>query len=392
MKFNTIRMIACIFCFIFLLIACSPSISTPTDLIPTNVDTPVPTENLQNTVIPQEPPIKTTEVYPPVDNQPDKSGFPSESPYPAPITSQNLADLPEEDTLVLLQSLPISEPQRLIWNPAGTEFALLGYDSLTYYAYPSLDKMFEYKSSDDKSILDVANDGLHFAILSNNNIVQVNNWKTGEQVTFLVDFGFVSAKFSPDSKQLIFTLMEERAAKLVNVQDGNIEKELSGFDTAAPVYEVRFAADGKHLLWFARATLQISDIESNTMGQSFNHEDFIASFTSNPQNTLIVTSAGAMENDQFKPFIFFWDPQSGEMINKIEVTQPAYSMAFSPDGSVLAVSQEGNIYLIDAATQSITRGFTAHQEGISQLVFSDDGKIISSTGSDLIIKFWEMPE
>jgi WD40 repeat protein len=327
-----------------------------------------------------------------VDPQNEKSILPTENPYPAPITSQDTTDLPQEETLPLFRSLPIPEPQRLVWNPAGTEFALLGYDSLTYYAYPSLEKMFEFKSSEDKSILDVANDGLHFATLNNNNIVQVNNWKTGEQVTFLIDFGFVAAKFSPDSKQLLFTLMEERAAKLVNVQDGNIEKELSGFDTAAPVYDVRFAADGKHLLWFARATLQISDIESNTMGQSFNHEDFIASFTSNPQNTLIVTSAGAMEKDQFKPFVFFWDPQSGEMINKIEVTQPAYSMAFSPDGKRLAISQEGSILLINAETQTIQRKFTAHQDGISQLVFSDDGEILSSIGSDLIIKFWKMPE
>ncbi len=185
--------------------------------------------------------------------------------------------------------------------------------------------------------------------------------------------------------------MDERAAMLVETATGNTIAKLDGFETAAPVYEAGFAADGSHLLWLARATLQISDIETNRMGQSFNHEDFIAGFASHPQNTMLVTSAGAMQDDQFKPFLFFWDPQSGELINQVAVTQPAYSMAFSPDGNTLAISQEGEIYLLDSGSQSITHTFTAHQEGISQLVFSPDGTVLSSIGSDQAIKFWKMP-
>jgi WD40 repeat protein len=385
MRLLTVRLFPCILCIAVLLSACSPNTgipaATPTVLI----------ETQQNTATPEETPQQTiTDAYPAADTQNNKPTSSIEDAYPAPSSPDKAAPM-QENALDLMQSMPISEPQRLVWSPDAANFALIGYDTLTYYAFPSLEKLYEYQSVDGKVLLDAANDGQRFAISSNNNIIQVNNWKTGEQTTFSVDFGFMAAKFSPDNRQLLFTLMDERAAMLVNITTGDTAAKLDGFETAAPVYDVRFAADGEHLLWFARATLQISDIESNTMGQAFNHEDFIASFTSDPQNSVVVTSAGAMEEDQFKPFIFFWDPQSGELFNQMEVTQPAYSMAFSPDGKTLAISQEGEINLLDVNNQTITRAFTAHQEGISQLVFSPDGTVLSSIGSDQVIKFWKMP-
>lgn len=75
--------------------------------------------------------------------------------------------------------------------------------------------------------------------------------------------------------------------------------------------------------------------------------------------------------------------------------QPAYGLAFSPDGKVLATADEtARIWLWDVKTgkkiKEFPRGADLHSRGVSALSFSADGKLLASTGRDDVIIVWSV--
>ena len=353
---------------------------------PTEIPSPVPTEFVEPTTEPSPEPT-TAEAYPAPSSQPSKSTNPY--PYPAPHTLDEAEEV-TIDTAEAYRALAIQEPQRLVWNPNGTVFALIGYKSLAYYSFPELELLHQVQLPDSEYLLDASPDGIHYAASTDMQNIEIINWQSDERTFIKPEQSFMAAQFSPDGTQMLLGLMDERAAVLVNVNDGILTNKLTGFETAAPVYSVFFASSPDHLLWLARATLQISEISTNTLGQIFSHEDFIGGFASNPDNTLILTSAAGMYEDEFAPLLFFWDARSGELIYKMPLENIAYSITFSPNGRLIALNVGKNILLVDASSFEIIQSFTAHQDSITQLTFTPNGKILSSVGVDQEIKFWQL--
>lgn len=65
--------------------------------------------------------------------------------------------------------------------------------------------------------------------------------------------------------------------------------------------------------------------------------------------------------------------------------------AFSPDGSLLAVGQGGEIqtgkvHLIDVATGKTARTISGHESGVTELKFTADGKHVVSAGRDTLLR------
>ena len=68
-----------------------------------------------------------------------------------------------------------------------------------------------------------------------------------------------------------------------------------------------------------------------------------------------------------------------------------YSVAFSPDGKILAsASQDGTIILRDVATrQPIGQPLTGHTSWVTSVAFSPDGKTLASASDDKTIRLWD---
>ena len=64
--------------------------------------------------------------------------------------------------------------------------------------------------------------------------------------------------------------------------------------------------------------------------------------------------------------------------------------AFSPDGKLVAAGQggetdTGKVHLLDAATGKLVRDVSGHKEGVTDVLFSSDGKHLISVGRDTCV-------
>jgi WD40 repeat protein len=110
----------------------------------------------------------------------------------------------------------------------------------------------------------------------------------------------------------------------------------------------------------------------------------------------------------------FWDAEKGTekldvlkvMFPKVKVRDNSYgyaqvwgkfvarglvAAAFSPDGKLLAAGQggetgTGKVHLIDTAAGKLVRSVSGHQNGVTDVTFSADGKYVLSTGRDTCVR------
>jgi len=69
------------------------------------------------------------------------------------------------------------------------------------------------------------------------------------------------------------------------------------------------------------------------------------------------------------------------------ISQGLIATAFSPDGKLIAAAQggetdTGRVHLLEADTGKLVRDMSAHKSGITNLVFSSDGKYLITVGRD----------
>jgi WD40 repeat protein len=88
----------------------------------------------------------------------------------------------------------------------------------------------------------------------------------------------------------------------------------------------------------------------------------------------------------------FWDPEEGIMTGMtIGGSFAVPSIAFTPDGATLAVVNGDKVRLREAGSERISGTFQA-DTSLYQVSFSPDGQLLAATGSDDLIRLWQVEQ
>lgn len=196
----------------------------------------------------------------------------------------------------------------------------------------------------------------------------------------------VSLALSPDGKTLAVATSFE-----ILVNDlANLETPLFKLEGQKGLSEVAFSPDGQTLasagssfdgtiwLWdMARGGVKRMELEG--------HTDAIYSIAFSPNGALL--ASGSRDNS-----VRIWDIQTGkELFFSLAHNAEVHSVAFGPDGALLASGGgDGKIRLWDVKNDQEKIVLDAHPIQVECLAFSPDGKFLASAGQyDTEIRLWD---
>ena len=309
------------------------------------------------------------------------------------------------ETAILLREvdrIEIENPYRLIWSKDGTRIALawLKIDpqnekppqsGLSLLDANTLETLSTVVVQEPITVLDFSPGTGLMATTSDQINLELREIQTGQIVrTISPENGFSNAVFSTDGSMVAISSWDEIAVTLWETATGEQIKKLTGFQTAAPVYDVKFSSDDRFLIWVARGSAQVMTISSGGMGAFLGHEDFIGDAELSPDgHFLAVTTAGTV-NDEYTPIVKIWDATSGlDMGTLVEGTSVSQSLAFSPDGSLLIVTQFNELSVWDFEKQTKVHSLSGHLDMVSSTAFSPDGRSLVSASADGTVRLWQ---
>ncbi len=156
------------------------------------------------------------------------------------------------------------------------------------------------------------------------------------------------------------------------------------------VWSVTFSPDGNFIasgggddktiiLWDAKTGKEIGRLEG--------HNDKIDTLEFNPKNS------NQLASSSWDRTVRLWDIKQRKQTGKVDENNYSKSMAFSPDGKLIALgAQDGTLrFWSTEKKQFVGEPIKVHEGPISSIVFFDDGaKIVTASSDEKDIKVWQL--
>jgi WD40 repeat protein len=350
------------------------------------------------------------EVTPLPTEEPTSPVLPSFTPSQAPIPTVQVTEvvtLPIRLTntlnLQLSQRAAVSNIQNIVWSQDSSTLALITQnadaDDNQVYGVSILDARDlsprSVFTSVGNRISAVAADGHTVAVIDRNmqafSIVDAVAGGTtlGSKVT---DFLISNVTFSPDMRYIAVTKHDSWEVVLYDFNTLQEVRVLSGFETAAPVFDARFDHSPQWIAWLARGTLQLQEVETGRLSGVFSHEDFVTAYAIAPQGTILASSFGTSYGEDLVSAVRLWDMTTSTLIQTLIMNYSVNDLQFSPDEKLLAAAVGSDLQLWDPASGVLLNTLSGHSDLILQIAISPDQHTIATAGLDNQLFLWQIIE
>jgi WD40 repeat protein len=198
----------------------------------------------------------------------------------------------------------------------------------------------------------------------------------------------MAVAWSPDGESLAVS-----AGNMIYIYRTRDWQQLSSFDVGALTHSLTYSSDGVWVaagsrdgyvrVWAASSLATASQAQPSLALQA--HRKGVNSVAFSPTTGPLGDILASGGNDAVARF---WDPGSGENLGlMVGGTFAVPSIAFLPDGSQLAVTNGDRIRLRQVGSERITGTF-ASDEPLYSLAISPDGSLLAAGGSDNLIRLW----
>ena len=188
---------------------------------------------------------------------------------------------------------------------------------------------------------------------------------------------------------------------LSNMDEGvtawNIEKKqfLFHLDDIVRVDCIDYSKFGNYILTMhslpdERSRIYVWDVKANGFIREFKVKG-IRTFGEHLRHAVFSPDEMCIASAEKDSTIRIWDMRTNKCVK--EIKQDVYDIIhYSPDGKMLAVvkSWENKIYLIRISDGEIVKKFTGHKESISNMLFTNDGKLLITSSSDGSVNLWDI--
>lgn len=232
-------------------------------------------------------------------------------------------------------------------------------------------------------------DGTRLAVMLADQSVWVWNVRDGalEAKYWAGRNGFRTAlAWSPDGERLATTAHTSDHVRLWDTRRTRRQEVLRGHSSY--VYPVVYASDGRFLVsgsW--DRTVRVWDGDTGAERHVLTgHSSRLNGLAPAPDSPRV---AAATEGGE----LIVWDVEQGSALARASIQRPLASVAWSPDGSTLAVGTArapAEIILFDALTLEARATLAGHGERVTSLAFDPRGRFLVSGGLDRQVQRWDL--
>lgn len=239
-----------------------------------------------------------------------------------------------------------------------------------------------------------------FASKSGNNIIQLWDTNTGEpDSAFQGDSSvYPPVAFSPDSAKL--ACQEQFGILLWDTHTGKLDHRLPGH--LGRIHSVAFSPDGTQLASAGEdqrpnptfrpneLTIRLWDTETGQLLATFTWDALPDRYDADTIETVAFSPDGKILACAGSRGLQLWDAYTRGVSRRPVAIFPnitSNTLTFSPDGKALAI-ESPPIRLLDTETGKLSATLAEHPLGITSLAFSSDGETLTSSGGGIVL-LWD---
>lgn len=269
---------------------------------------------------------------------------------------------------------------------------------------------FDTSRVEERHQWDISPDGQRLAVQTGPHTLEIytvdSEWLTAIVIPDSYRMHWTVPTFSPDGERLATVLIRlddtnQQDLFLWNAHTGALIQRLDGARETRLIHDLAFSPNGQIIVSGGsglredrlNGAFQVWEVPSGVITGTW-HSGNISI------HTLRFLPDGSRLAAVGPSHVWLWDttqspPKPGTELLLLETPNRRYEtytdIAFNPDGTLLAVaSDNGLLYLYDAMSAELVRTFRAHEQRVSRVLFSDDGRLLVTLGGDYTARFWSI--